>query len=266
MPTPLQLSGFFFHISRGGPTARLTGALASAVAWVLLVLAGCLRFAHVQRSHSLQVERGLLKGVCAKGKRRVGKVRPPFSWAVPARVGGFDLGAQVILDWNELLRVNPDAIPDLVFGKHAPLCSATVRKPSKMGITKFAAMLQAIVAAVAPAHVPERPLTSYALRRFLPTAADVLLVPSDLRDAIGNWTERPSTHAEASQPAGHQMAVRYAHNAADTAKAPAPSLPKGTLLSWDNVRSYAPAWHEVESLTAPNDAACVAQLPPDDPP
>ena len=107
------------------------------------------------------------------------------------------------------------------------------------------------------------PITSYSLRRFLPTAADVMLVPGDLRDAIGGWSERPSTSHEAAQssrqPAKHAMAVRYSHHAASTAGAvkrqvivslllTCRNMPEDTALTWDSVRAYAPSWEEVNKL------------------
>ena len=63
---PLSLD-LFLGLVRIAPS--LKGTLASAAAWTLLAFGGCLRFAHLQRSHSLSIQGDLLCGVCAKGKR-----------------------------------------------------------------------------------------------------------------------------------------------------------------------------------------------------
>ena len=129
------------------------GTLASAAAWTLLALGGCLRFAHLQRSHSLSIQGDLLCGVCAKGKHRVGRVRPPFPLSAPARIGAFDLGDRILTDWREMQERQPQSpfvVPDLVFGKTDPLSVATPRVSKPMSIRKFAAMLQALFLAVKP--------------------------------------------------------------------------------------------------------------------
>ena len=175
LPLPVQA---FLALLRAAPA--LKGRLKSAAAWTFLLLAACLRFKHVQRSYDLIIDGPLLRGTCFKGKRRVGHVRPPFRWALPARIGGFDLGQQLLVDWNERLLEEPGAryiIPDLDIGLRHPLQPATCTKPGPMSIAKFAKMAQALLQAVCPQLVEGVQITSYSFRRFLPTAADSLLLP-----------------------------------------------------------------------------------------
>ena len=104
---PLDLD-LFMRLVKVAPSFK--GTLASAAAWTLLELGGCLRFAHMQRSHTLSIQGGLLRGICSKGNRGVGRVRPPFAWSAPARIGAFDLGEQILKDWREM-RIKTPRLP-----------------------------------------------------------------------------------------------------------------------------------------------------------
>ena len=53
---------------------------------------------------------------------------------------------------------------------------------TKMSIGKFTLLLRAVVQAIVPAEDGHCGLCSYSLRRFLPTVADKLMLPGDLRD------------------------------------------------------------------------------------
>ena len=242
---------------------RLRGTMASAAAWLLLPLVACLRFAHVQRSSQLKLVGDQVRGVCSKGKRRVGHVRPPFEWAAPARVGGFELGKQLVLDFEETRARLPHAdflIPDIAFGRANPLAANSAKLLTKMSIGKFTLLLRAVVQAIVPAEDGHCGLCSYSLRRFLPTVADKLMLPGDLRDAIGGWHERPQTATEAvgqsREHAAHAMAVRYADDKVATAGEvkkqvlvallmACSRMPPKSPRSWEAVAAYAPEWSQV---------------------
>ena len=260
-PKPPMSVGVLLAVLSAAPTLR--GTMASAVAWILLPLVACLRFAHVQRSSQLRLVGDQVRGVCSQGKRRVGHNRPPFEWPAPARVGGFELGKQLVLDYEKTRAQLPDAkflIPDIAFGKASPLAANSAKLLKKMSIGRFTLLLRAVVQAIVPAEDGHCGLCSYSLRRFLPTVADKLMLPGDLRDAIGGWHDRPKSATEAAshstEHAAHAMAVRYADDKIATAGEvkkqvlvallmACARMPPKTSPSWESVRAYAPEWSQV---------------------
>ncbi|CAE7300004.1 DNMT3A, partial [Symbiodinium necroappetens] len=197
--TPLSL-GIFWAMLRAWKSA--SGTVASFLTWTLLLLIACLRFEHSRRSHSLRLQDGFIRATCAQGKRRVQGRRPPFDWAIPARITQtIDLSSQLFLDWAELqeqLGKPPTFIvQDLDIARGQPLSSAAQKIARPMTLPKFNCLL----------------------RRFMPTAADVMQFQPHECQAIGNWVELPQTDVSSgsrSLPVVG-MAKHYAHDKTSTA-------------------------------------------------
>ena len=195
---------------------KTTGSVRSFVAAALLVLCACLRFRHLQRSQDLRLDSGFLRGKCSMGKRRVQQTRPPFEWAAPSILSfGFDMALQVLLDYEELCRAYGSqpgfVLQDFEVAAGACLRSDSKRSLRELSLGRFIHLLRALLLSLGVPDMEVCKFTSYSLRRFLPTAADVLLLPEEMRLAIGGWQEQPKTASSQPQPrAKHTMAQRYA--------------------------------------------------------
>ena len=144
-----------------------------------MLLVACLRFEHSKKSHSLRLQDGFIRATCAQGKRRVQGRRPPFDWAIPARITQtLDLSGQLFLDWKELEvqlgRPPTFIVQDLAVKRGQPLTSDTQKVARPMSLPKFNCLLRSVARGLGASGEDSDKLSSYSLRRFMPTAADVM--------------------------------------------------------------------------------------------
>ena len=191
---------------------------AAFAGFALLPLVACLRFAHVQRSTGLKLQGPFLLGFCTRGKSRDRSIRKPFDWACPhSFLGSPDVFRQALLVINDLrgrLDCEPSfIIPDLVLGPSASIGHDAAWQTHPMSFQKFISLLRLLVSQScdeAPADV-----TSYSLRRFLPTIAEILRCPPEIAQHLGNWTES----VKLAHVQSHRMVTsqHYAHDKVATA-------------------------------------------------
>lgn len=197
----------------------LTGPMQMFASMVLTLLGICIRFAHAQRSVFVSIDALHVKGCCSMGKRRVQGSRPPFHFYVPRLY--LPMGPSALDDpvarfyafWMDYRVQVPTCnyfIPDvrLVHGIMVP-SSTWTGKP--MSYAKFTSLLQGLLVNIG--HTPSEALarSTYCTRRFLPTAGDVLHLPSEDRAALGNWQEQAKGNVK-QQPFQQTMQDRYAGN------------------------------------------------------
>ena len=229
--------------------------------WTLVLLVACLRFAHSRRSHSLRYQDGFIRATCSQGKRRIQGRRPPFDWAIPARLTqSVDVSSLVLLDWAELQRAlgKPPSflVPDLEVTAALPLSSTTRKLPRPMTLAKFNSLLRSLAASLGASPEEAAEISSYSLRRFMPTAGEVMqFAPFELQ-AVGNWVELPRTEAStgARTPAVG-MAQHYAHDkvfsAAFIKHQILTSLHQAMLKSGQPTQC---TWHDVRLHVPPREA------------
>ncbi|CAE7838081.1 unnamed protein product [Symbiodinium necroappetens] len=254
---PLSLR-IVLALCKAGASAQ--GAIRSFVCHALLALVACLRFRHLQRSHNLRLCYSFLRATCRKGKRRVQQTQPPFDWACPAILPfGLPLAEQVMLDNSEVKRAlgrDPDfLVHDYEVPKGEPLTASSKRRLVAMSLPRFTDFLRAVLLGLGIPEADVKAFSSYSLRRFLPTAADILRLPEEHRLAIGNWQERPTATADRTQPrAVHHMAQHYANDKVFTSARIKQEVLVSIFmvarrvsfkLSWDDFRQNLPATDDV---------------------
>ena len=198
---------------------RSTGAVQKVLQITLLIAVSCLRWAHAQRSVILGWFEGFIHGKCSKGKRRVNGVQAPFEWFTP-RVKYVDRDIfsslpEFYQHWearsgSPLTGLMPDI--QLIEGRLEPHSRFGT---ANMSYRKFTDILQGFLVAIGndPAEAAKR--STYLLRRFLPTGADVLDFDDTNAAAVGNWQESVKGERGRSRESAKQtMARRYAGDAA----------------------------------------------------
>ena len=235
------------------------GTIRKFTLWALLPLFACLRFKHLSMSINLRREGSFLRATCPQGKRRVQHTRPPFDWACPL---GIHQDKPVL---EELLLLNEEfkrelgkeptfIIPDIVLDQHGKVTSTSKLLLKPMQLAKFVRILQSFCIACSLSEAEARQVTSYALRRFLPTVAGTLKIPESFADAIGDWQQ------SCTKGAPQSMATRYNDDrvlmAADTKARMLTAVGKRAKelrscdLSWDHMRS-AFTWNAICSWKLP---------------
>ena len=76
-----------------------------------------------------------------------------------------------------------------------------------MDLSAFTGLMRAVLVEARMSSTPEA-FTTYSLRRFLPTGADALHIPIDLRHALGSWQGAIDLKTSRFQ-ASKSMPVRY---------------------------------------------------------
>ena len=187
--SPLRISALFCLCRLA---SQNSSKLAAFCGFTLLPLVACLRFAHLQRSHSLLVQGPFLQGTCFKGKARRMGSRPPFSWACPVDILGFRGVFRAALQvHSKLLKIKPEArfvIPDIDLGPDG-ISDASSWFPRKMSRAKFVRILQSVLRRAGLGNQYVSSVSTYSLRRFLPSLADVCRCPEHLALHLGNWSE-----------------------------------------------------------------------------
>ena len=251
-PLPLCIMLALCHAGR-----RSTGAIRTFICHALLALVACLRFRHLQRSADLRRYACFLRATCRKGKRRVKNTQPPFDWACPAILpGALNLADQVLLDYGELQRAMGDNLDFLINDYAAPrgdaLQSASKVKLRPMELPRFSA---ALLAAPSPTRTDMDKFSAYSLRRFLPTAADILRLPEEMRLAIGSWQDHPKSRSEVdTRSAARTMAQHYSRDKVLTAQVKLEVIVSIDMvatraspqLTWHDLRMHAPSQADLE--------------------
>ena len=193
--------------------------LATFASFGLIPLFACLRFAHVQRSKDLSVDHDMVRAVCYKGKSRKRGVRPAFEWAAPLHAGEWKdvlgLAVRAILALREQEPSLSFCIPDLVFGSSGRLDASSTWSQRPMSRGKFVDILRSVLLAAGISNAEVQTVSTYSLRRFLPSVAEVLRTPPEVARHLGNWSESVSQKHHEKEPL--QMAQLYAHDRVLTA-------------------------------------------------
>ena len=163
---------------------------------LLLIAGGCVRFLHVQRSHVAGVTKDMVVCRCVKGKRRLHGVREGYSWATPRSwAPGNDTLAkaveliQVVAKKAKTYDANPFLVPDLATRGGNDIHPEDMWLPRPMSYPRFVAFMKTFVASLG--ITAKEALTFNALRRLLPTGADVLGFSDEVAAAIGKWQDVP---------------------------------------------------------------------------
>ena len=212
------------HIERQAPELRIefwqhileiagrnAGAVSLMARLVLFMVASSLRFQHAQRFRFLPEECDCrtLVGIVSRGKVRKGA---PFKIAVPTHVA--PRRAMLMDLYQDLQGRSHDAehlVPDISLRTTKGLTEDSPVLNTPMPYGKFMGCLRALMMspplALSPSDASK--LTSYSLRRKLPTVADRLRLDMAKKAELGDWKETPAGskghHRRASEP----MAVRY---------------------------------------------------------
>ena len=181
--------------------------------------------------------------------------RPGFAWGAPRMLmPNKDIFQPLLALWqdlnNNIDEVMDFLVPAVSLPKQQGLHENTPYYPRKMSSGQFNAVLKALGRLVDP----ESSLTSYSLRKFLPTVADTLVFPAEWKQAIGEWVEAPARGTGSAPPAVTMMSHRYASDKTTTASeiklacfvaidAASSTVSKPT---WDTLRQEA---GQVSSLT-----------------
>ena len=237
---------------------QLAGSAAGTIRrfaiWSLLPLFACLRFKHLNLTINLRVDGDFIRGTCQRGKRRVQRSRPAFDWACPLGViKDKAIFAELFIlqtEYERELGSTPHFIvPDITLDDQGKVSAASQLIMKPMPLAKFIRILQSFCISCGLTEAQAKCITSYALRRFLPTVAGALKIPEDMAEAVGDWQQ--ATAARALPPA---MATRYNDDrvlmAADVKTRllmavgqQARALNKATV-SWDEMRA-AFTWEDI---------------------
>ena len=207
-------------------------------------------FAHLQRCTGFTIDGQYVRATCSRGKSRKMGTRPPILWACPHSFLGFDqVFKQAIKVYQELLRQFPDAkfvVPDIDVGPDGP-SEATSWMPRKMSLLKSVRILQAVLRRAGAAEAEVSHVSSYSLRRFLPSLADACRCPDDLALHLGNWSESTGGAKVRSQM-HHHYADDKLRTAADTKDRLLKTLREASPLlgtesfSWQSTREFKLTW------------------------
>ena len=122
---------------------------AAFAGFVLMPLAACLRFAHLQRSCQLRVDGPFLLGLCKKGKSRRQHTWPPFEWGCPAGFFGFESvflhALRVVNDVAARCDKTSFVVPDLLLGPSMQIQSDATWVPRAMPLSRFVSLLRKLL-------------------------------------------------------------------------------------------------------------------------
>ena len=200
------------------------GTRATFASLVLLIAGGCIRYRHLQRSSVVGVTKDLVVFRCFKGKKRQQDIREALSWATPRcwRPAGDTVAKAVALIREVAKKAKgydeaPFLVPDLAVGPGHHIDPGDHWLPWPMSCSKFVTILRVYVADLKGSHKKES-ITFNALRRLMPTGADVLQFSDSAATAIGNWQDTPKGASGKKRARMHdQMAKRYADQKSITA-------------------------------------------------
>ena len=223
-------------------SASVSALLGIALAaWVCL--AGCLRFTHIQRARPIGRSRSSLLLYIYRGKSRVQGVRAGYIARVPRRGLLHGQPADRLWDlWHK--RCSECSFHGMAFDHTTG---------EAVSLTQFTTLLRTILDYAEAADNSDL-VTSYSLRRFLPTCADVVQVPLDIRHALG-WR-----HTGATLQTGLRcMPIRYSGQRGETEEYVKLLLMNvirqvtkdhpGEVVTWDLVRHRSQPWDSMTHRT-----------------
>ncbi|CAE8643935.1 unnamed protein product [Polarella glacialis] len=181
----------FVNLLRVAETA--TGTRRILFMMCAFVASVCIRWEHLQRSKRKPgTEEPFFE--CAQGKRRVQGARPGYDWAMPAvRLGALDLWRELRPFWDEemissFLIPAVHLLPEEFF---ALTSSSPVNFEKPMSRPRFLEVMRCLLVEAGVPVVEAMQRKFNCLRRFLPTAANVLEIPDRDAQAVGSWAEVP---------------------------------------------------------------------------
>ena len=187
------------------------GAIGLLAKLVLYIIVTCMRFRHAQRHR-------FLPDMCSPeqlvGRVSRGKTRRRAAYLVAGPIG-VEPGRPMFLDLQaELLARMPQAdflVPDLATTLGAGLNGDTPVVPRAMKYDKFMTLLRALTRAppLSFTHDEARQISTYSLRRKLPTLADRLNLSMQHRAELGDWSDPVAAGEERRPLPAEPMAVRY---------------------------------------------------------
>ena len=178
-----------------------------SVQLIILCALACIRCKHLARSSLQGINDRFLFAHCAEGKRRKLGARPPYSWAVPRPtfLGGmtFDFLGEV----HERLGMPQFLLP----ARSRALKSFPQRRWRNvpMGYNEIVRILRAALEDAGDSKDTAATATFNTIRRFLPTAANVLRFDVQTSQAIGSWEEVPQGDGPALGKAIRPMSLHY---------------------------------------------------------
>ena len=199
----------WFHLM--DVATRDAGAVSLIAKATLFLAASSLRFRHAQRALFVQEEcttRTLVVEV-TRGKVHKGA---PFRLAIPTHVAP---QCPMFLELHNELKEhigNPGyLIPDVNTRRAGGLCPESMVMCKPMSYNKFMGCMRAILMAepLSMTLADAREITTYSLRRKMPTVADRLRLSMEMREELGNWRENINAGDGAHKKAREPMAVRY---------------------------------------------------------
>ena len=211
-------------VARLREAAEMKGTVGAFASIALLLAGGCIRFIHAQRSELIEVTEDLVIFRCLKGKRRRHGIREGFRWATPRcwRPGGDTLAKAVVLIKDVATKAKnygekPFLVPDLATGQGHSISPDDAWLPRPMTYSRFVDLMRTLLKTLGGWGKPEPP-TFNALRRLMPTGADVLQFSDTVAAAIGNWQDTPKGDSDRIRgKTRDQMAKRYAGEKTKTA-------------------------------------------------
>jgi len=194
-----------------------TGPLGIFAAMVILLLSACLRWRHAQRSHVTSMTSALVYGWCRQGKRREQGARPCFDWAAPRSweaqsdvAGPLYEFYKVYWKDNEGDKEGRWLVPDVTMEKGYVITDQSEWLPWRMSYGRFIGAFRSLLRGLGMKEDEAVKRTYYAIRRELPTGADVLALGDDEAYAVGNWQEIPKGLGSKRPRAQPSMPKTYA--------------------------------------------------------
>ena len=175
------------------------GARSTCSGRLLLLAGACIRFRHAQRTLLEAVDDEFVMGDCRKGKARNNGVRAGFRWCAPRCWGdGRDVLQGVLRQVMSLRRraegyaESPFLIPDLqLSGDGVSQDDVWLQVP--MGPARLLNVFRMFMESLGM----DGTVGHNALRRFLPTGADILDFDEGMSAGIGNWQDTTRPHGSA---------------------------------------------------------------------
>ena len=145
--------------------------------------------------------------------------RPGFTWTAPRFL---EPAVDVLGPLEEFFNERDGAmghqaqfvVPDIVIKGRAGVSPDSEFDFKPMGYAKFVDLMRRLVQALG--FQPER-VTTYSLRRFVPSLADALKFPDSWAQAVGEWAEVPKGQDRRAHRAQRLMSKRYAADKSNTA-------------------------------------------------
>ena len=208
-PMPIRVWLYLEHC------ALSENAFVSAIAltW-LFMLAGVIRYTHVQRSEITGLTSCMIKGIASRGKRRTQGKRRPFEWSVPRfSLKGLDLGArlQAYIGGASAGQPPPAFLLFDFLPARVGIRQVSSFAPRAMPMRRFIAFTRAMLSS-GPLGLSKREcelITTYSARRVLPSVADAAGCSISERLAVGAWADPAPDGTLQMQARRLAMPVRY---------------------------------------------------------